>query len=66
VSVPGEPARLFPLVPPLSPILSPTSPTNTHTASGDTNWAAIDLTSRGHVAEKKSVCRDAGIWRTMR
>mmetsp|Transcript_679 Transcript_679/g.2289 ORF Transcript_679/g.2289 Transcript_679/m.2289 type:complete len:280 (+) Transcript_679:311-1150(+) len=30
-----------------------------------TNCAAMDLTSRGHVAEKKSVCRLGGICRTI-
>lgn len=30
-----------------------------------TNWEAICLTSRGHVAEKNSVCRFGGMARTI-
>ena len=50
----------------LATSLSSTPPMKMCTVWLRTNWEAMDLTSRGQVAEKKSVCLLGGMVATMR
>ncbi len=49
----------------LATSFSSTPPRKTWTVRLVTNWDAMAFTSRGHVAEKNSVCRCAGMLRTI-